>query len=120
MTAHDLILIGAAAFAAFLGAKAAASGKADAARLARLEKKVDQLLSQAGLDANASLQSSAGNPPNALPAGPTLTGAAPTDVMDLLRRGRKIDAIKLYREQNPGTDLKHAKDAVEQIERNIG
>jgi ribosomal protein L7/L12 len=119
MTTHDLILIGAAALAAFIGAKVASSGKADAARLAQLEKKVDQLLSQAGPDTNAYLQSSVGNPPNAFSASVSITGAASADIMDLIRRGRKIEAIKLYREQT-GVGLKEAKDAVEQIERSTG
>jgi ribosomal protein L7/L12 len=120
MTTHDLILIGAAALAAFIGAKVASAGKADTARLAQLEKKVNQLLSQAGLDTNAYLQSTAGNPPNAFSASVSTADSASADMMDLIRRGRKIEAIKLYRQQNPGTDLKHAKDAVEQIERSIG
>ncbi len=121
MTTHDLILIGAAALAAFVGAKAAPRGNTEAERLARLEKKLDQLLSQAGLETNVYLQSPAVSPPpNAFSAGIPITGTASADVLDLVRRGRKIEAIKLYREQNPGTDLKHAKDAVEQIARSMG
>jgi len=37
-----------------------------------------------------------------------------TDVVSLLEQGRKIDAIKLYRERT-GTGLKEAKDAVDAI-----
>lgn len=38
-------------------------------------------------------------------------------VADLLFAGRKIDAIKLYREQvTPGAGLKESKEAVEQLE----
>lgn len=38
-------------------------------------------------------------------------------VADLLFAGRKIDAIKLYREQvKPGAGLKESKEAVEQLE----
>jgi ribosomal protein L7/L12 len=36
--------------------------------------------------------------------------------MNLIQSGRKIDAIKLYRELH-GTGLKEAKDAVESLER---
>lgn len=41
-------------------------------------------------------------------------------VEDLLRRGQKLEAIKLYREQNPPCGLKEAKDAVESIQRQMG
>ena len=117
MTMHDLILLGAAAVIAFLAARTASARKADTARLAQLEKKVDALLSQAGLETNAFLQVSNTNPLDASSANIPVTGMASKDVLDFVRRGRKIEAIKLYRQQNPGTDLKHAKDAVEQIER---
>ena len=39
--------------------------------------------------------------------------------MPILRQGRKIQAIKLYREQT-GAGLKEAKDAVEQLAANEG
>lgn len=42
--------------------------------------------------------------------------APAASVQDLLRSGRKIEAIKLYREQS-GLGLKEAKDAVEAMER---
>jgi ribosomal protein L7/L12 len=38
-----------------------------------------------------------------------------TEVRDLARRGKKIQAIKVYREIT-GTSLKEAKDAVERME----
>jgi len=118
MTVHDLILVVAVAFSAFVGARAASSGKSDEERLARLEKKLDMLLSQSGLEADAYLPGPAWDAPNAPSASISMTGtAASADVVDLVRRGRKIEAIKLYRELNPGMDLKQAKDAVEQIER---
>jgi ribosomal protein L7/L12 len=49
-----------------------------------------------------------------------LRGSAPAmgEIQDLLRRGRKIDAIKVYRERT-GLGLKEAKDAVEEIERGL-
>lgn len=43
--------------------------------------------------------------------------AALSPVADLLFAGRKIEAIKLYREQvKPGAELKESKEAVEQLE----
>jgi ribosomal protein L7/L12 len=38
-------------------------------------------------------------------------------IKELLANGRKIEAVKLYRERVPGTGLAEAKDAVERIER---
>jgi hypothetical protein len=38
------------------------------------------------------------------------------EVLDLLSRGRKIEAIKAYRERT-GAGLKEAKDAVDRIEK---
>jgi ribosomal protein L7/L12 len=43
----------------------------------------------------------------------------PGDIDGLLRAGRKIEAIKLYRAQH-GVDLKAAKDAVEARARELG
>ncbi len=40
-------------------------------------------------------------------------------IEDLLRRGNKIEAIRIYRERT-GVGLKEAKDAVEEIERRLG
>ena len=50
----------------------------------------------------------------AVPVAP-LVSAPTASVHDLLREGRKIEAIKLYREQS-GLGLKEAKDAVEAME----
>ena len=47
-------------------------------------------------------------------AGREVTAADP-EIEALLRAGKKIDAIKLYR-QNYGVDLKDAKDAVDAVE----
>jgi ribosomal protein L7/L12 len=46
------------------------------------------------------------------------SGMSTAEIQDLLRRGNKIEAIKLYREQT-GLGLKEAKDAVEAIERGL-
>jgi hypothetical protein len=43
----------------------------------------------------------------------------PGDIDGLLRAGRKIEAIKLYRVQH-GVDLKAAKDAIEARSRELG
>jgi hypothetical protein len=63
-----------------------------ASRLTRLEFKVNKILDHLGIDHDIVSEG----------------------VMELIQQGRKINAIKLYREQN-GTDLKESKDAVEQI-----
>lgn len=61
--------------------------------VARMDKKVDLLLKQAKVDLNAVAQS---------------------EVEKLMREGRKIEAIKLYRELT-GVELAEAKAAVERI-----
>jgi hypothetical protein len=43
----------------------------------------------------------------------------PADIDGLLRAGRKIEAIKLYRAQH-GVDLKAAKDAIDARSRELG
>lgn len=51
------------------------------------------------------------------PLSPAPEPGALTPVADLLFAGRKIEAIKLYREQvKPGAELAEAKAAVEQLE----
>jgi ribosomal protein L7/L12 len=69
-------------------------------RVMRLEQQVELLLGRQGFGAAAS--------------------RAPdtSEVEQLLRRGNKIEAIKVYREKT-GVGLKEAKDAVEEIERRI-
>lgn len=51
----------------------------------------------------------------AVPVATSVSAAPTASVHDLLREGRKIEAIKLYREQS-GLGLKEAKDAVEAME----
>lgn len=46
----------------------------------------------------------------------TLNQTAPLEVVELLRQGRKLQAIKVYREAT-GVGLKQAKDYVESLER---
>ncbi|MFF7942264.1 ribosomal protein L7/L12 [Nocardia gamkensis] len=78
----------------------------------RLERKVDALhvkldliMTQLGIEAPASAA-----PPRAVPSVPRGDGMAEID--GLLAQGRKIHAIKRYRELT-GCGLKEAKDAVE-------
>ena len=113
LTNHDLVFLVLTAFAAFVGARLASRGKSNAAGIARLEQKVDSILAHLGLTGYSiptaeTPISSIGSPYNF---------SVTANIMDLIRRGKKIEAIKLYREQNPGTDLLGAKNAIEQIER---
>ena len=50
----------------------------------------------------------------ALPMPKPVDSALETEIVSLLERGEKIEAIKLYRKET-GADLKEAKDAVEAI-----
>ncbi len=59
----------------------------------RLERKVDLILKHLGIDPNQGVDEK---------------------VMELMKAGRKIEAIKLYREQT-GAGLKEAKDYVESL-----
>lgn len=59
----------------------------------RLERKVDLILKHLGLDPNQDVD---------------------PQVMELVKAGQKIEAIKLYREQT-GAGLKDAKDYVESL-----
>ena len=63
------------------------------ASMGRLERKIDALLKHSGID---------------------LTAAAMREAQALVKAGRKIEAIKLYRELT-GVGLAEAKDAVEKL-----
>ena len=71
------------------------------ATISRIEGKMDLLLKQAGLiyDPYKSIS---------------------PRVADLLKRGKKIEAIKCYREENAGVGLKDAKEYVEEVQRRSG
>ena len=73
-------------------------------RIRELERKVDLLMRHLGLEA--------GGP------GSSGSGGVPGDVEHLIRSGRKIEAIKRYREAT-GLGLKEAKEAVEAFERRL-
>jgi len=80
-----------------------------AAATARLEQNMEVLLRQSGED----LSGAAGREPVPLRDAGASTPAM-QDVEDLMKAGRKIDAIKLYR-QLTGASLADAKAAVERM-----
>lgn len=96
---HDLALYVAIAIlilAGLVSFSRSATGS-DQSRLACLEDKVNLLLDKFGIEHDT-----------------------PSDeVRGYLARGMKINAIKAYQEQFPGTGLKQAKDAVEAMEQQI-
>lgn len=65
-------------------------------RLFRLERKLDRILDHLGIERDTAAEQA-------------------EELEDLIRSGKKINAIKLYRDRT-GLDLKESKDAVEQIE----
>ncbi|HEV2640305.1 MAG TPA: ribosomal protein L7/L12 [Actinocrinis sp.] len=108
----------------------------DAERLARLEYQVGRLYQHLGLNpdpADAPPAPFGGAPVPAFGAAPQpgygdpsavygqqpAPGVFPPSFAEALRRGRQIEAIKIYREVT-GVGLKEAKDAVEMIVRNGG
>ena len=76
-------------------------------RLAAVEEKLDRLLAHLGLDGD-------GGPAPAVPA----ASNAEAHIRALIQAGKKIQAIKAYREVT-GQGLKESKDAVEAMERNM-
>src|SRR5438876_97583 len=90
---NDFLII---ALIALACAAASALKPREQARLARLERKVDMLLQRAGITYDPKSQVS-------------------PEVLEALRQGNKIQAIKLYREAT-GVGLKEAKDFVEEIQ----
>ncbi|TDE94816.1 hypothetical protein EXU48_08445 [Occultella glacieicola] len=74
------------------------------ARLSAIEHHIDVLYNKAGLQAPYSFD------------GWVAEGGPSSRVADLLARGKKIEAIKAYREET-GAGLKEAKDAVDRFER---
>ena len=69
-------------------------------RLARIERKLDRIMSHLGIADDAD------------------DADAHDPVRELLLQGRKIDAIKAYRERT-GAGLKDARDAVDEMERQL-
>jgi ribosomal protein L7/L12 len=87
-------------FLVFLVHQRLASIEKRVGRLSRLEVKIDLLLKQAGVEYEPYKN-------------------LPSDVVDALRRGNKIQAIKHYREAT-GIGLKEAKDFIEDVQRRAG
>jgi large subunit ribosomal protein L7/L12 len=86
-----------------------------AARTADLERKVDWLYRNAGY--NSGYSNAGAAPAGAAPAGAAAaaaTGGVSAEVLDLVRSGQPIHAIKLYREQT-GVGLKQAKDVIDAL-----
>jgi len=71
------------------------------ATISRIEGKLDLLLKQAGLEYDP------------------YKSISPR-VVDFVKRGKKIEAIKCYREENAGVGLKDAKEYVEEVQRRSG
>jgi hypothetical protein len=94
----------------------------DGERIADLERKVDYLIRYLGIDpaqiANGSLPPGVEVAPRDEMSGASLgmSGASLGPVYDAIRTGKKINAIKLYRELT-GASLADAKSAVESMER---
>jgi ribosomal protein L7/L12 len=84
-----------------------------AARLERLERKMDLLLRQRGIE---DTQPAPGIQVYSVPASPATNGDLTSEIVSLLAKGQKIEAIKRYREYT-GSALKEARDAVDAIER---
>ena len=78
------------------------------ARLADMERKIDWLYRNAGYPPQY------GGSTGPAPAVGPVRGVASAAVLDLVRGGNKIGAIKQYREET-GAGLKEAKDFVESI-----
>jgi ribosomal protein L7/L12 len=96
---NDQFLVGlavAALIAAAIVARMASGGQQGPA-LSRLEAKLDALLKHQGIQFDP-------------------FSDCPPAVVDALRRGKKIDAIKAYRAAT-GAGLKEAKDYVEELQR---
>lgn len=89
------LVVGVAVTAAF--AFRASANERHPRGVSRLEAKLDALLQHTGIEFDP------------------YTGVPPP-VVDALRRGKKIEAIKEYRSAT-GADLKQAKEYVEEIER---
>ncbi|MFF3569364.1 hypothetical protein [Nocardia jiangxiensis] len=84
-------------------------------RLQRIEYKLDLIMRHLAITDSPALPQDSPTPPL---SGPTpLSGADLAEIDALIAQGKKIHAIKLYREILPGTSLKDAKDAVEARER---
>jgi hypothetical protein len=96
-------------------------------RLARLEVLMNLVLQRLGIDPNDAIQDPYGSAssfgastdPYKVGANPYSAPAAASEpIRALVMRGKKIEAIKLYREQT-GLGLKQAKDYIDALERQM-
>ncbi|MFB9684310.1 MULTISPECIES: hypothetical protein [Amycolatopsis] len=93
---YGMLLLGVVALVAVVGLASSATDRRLARvdrRLARVERKLDAIAGHLGVATDE----------------PELA-----EVAELLRQGKKIQAIKAYRERT-GADLKEARDAVERL-----
>jgi ribosomal protein L7/L12 len=127
------LLLSVIAITVSLAAPSGRSGGSADFRLARLERRVEGVAERVGLPPETA-PSAAANvlgataPANVLarvrPAEPAPTASGQpastvsAGVVELVAQGKKINAIKLYR-QETGVGLKEAKEAVEEVERGM-
>ncbi|SEM30498.1 ribosomal protein L7/L12 [Streptacidiphilus jiangxiensis] len=76
-------------------------------RLAAIEEKLDLVLARLGTDFGAG---STAHLEDVVP-----TSDTDPEILELVRRGKKIQAIKVYRERT-GVGLREAKDAVDRLD----
>jgi len=75
-------------------------------RLARIERRLDEIAFAVGMPVE----------PLAREDAPPARASSDDDIRKLAKKGKTIEAIKLYRERH-GVGLKEAKDAVEALKR---
>jgi ribosomal protein L7/L12 len=90
---YGMLLLGVVLLVAVVGLSSSATERRLTRRLERMERKLDAIVVQLGV---------------------TVEEPGLAEVTALLREGKKIQAIKAYRE-NTGADLKEARDAVERL-----
>jgi ribosomal protein L7/L12 len=90
---YGMLLLGIVLLIAVVGMGFSATERKLGRRMDRLERKLDAIVAQLGV---------------------TIEEPGLAEVTTLLREGKKIEAIKVYRE-NTGADLKEAHDAVERL-----
>ena len=102
---HDLMVgLAIGVFAGMGGFFSRSSASNDQVRLVRLEAKLNLLLDRLGVEHDV----------------PSSEHDAPgEEVRDWVLKGRKINAIKAYRDQNRRVGLKEAKDIVEALEQQM-
>lgn len=88
-----MLLLGIVLLVAVVGLSSSTTERRLSRRLDRMERKLDAIVAQLGV---------------------TIEEPGLAEVTALVREGKKIQAIKVYRE-NTGADLKEARDAVERL-----